>query len=129
MTVSTHPTPTTDAELRAAIDRAVPSKANGTPLAALLASGIGVLVLGMLTTGGVISVDLKNALSIDKGIGPLAGKVVYAYVAYVLSFAVGYAVMRGKDYAPRPFYVATFVLVAGGFLLTFPLFFDLFLPK
>lgn len=113
----------------AAIDSSVPTKTNGTPIAALLASGIGVFILGVLTTGAVISVDLKNALALDKGVGPLAGKVVYACVAYVLSFVVGYAVMRGKDYAPRPFYIATFVLVAGGFLLTFPIFFDLFAPK
>lgn len=130
MTVSTRPTPpTTNAEFRAAIDSAVPSKANGTPLAALLASGIGVFILGVLTTGAVISVDLKNALALDKSIGPLAGKALYACVAYLLSFVVGYAVMRGKNYAPRPLYVATFVLVAGGFLLTFPIFFDLFSPK
>ena len=54
----------------------------------VLCSGIGVFVLGVLTTGAVISADLKNA--------------------------------------PRPFFIATFVLIAFGFLGTLPIFFDLF---
>jgi len=104
-------------------------KTNGTPLSALLSSGIGVFILGVLTTGAVISVDLKNALVLDKAIGPLSGKTVFAVAAYVLAWAVSYFVMRGKNYDARPIFIATFALIAAGFLGTFPIFFDLFAPK
>lgn len=34
--------------------------------------------------------------------------------------------MRGKQYKERPLFIATFVLIALGFLGTFPVFYDLF---
>lgn len=119
----------TDASFKAAAGNVAAPKTNGTPLSALLSSGIAVFILGVLTTGAVISVDLKNALALDKGVGPLAGKTTYTVVAYALSWVLSYFAMRGKDYRPRPFFIATFVLIALGFLGTFPIFFDLFAPK
>ena len=130
MTVAARETkPVTDKDFKATGESVDAPKTNGTPLAALLSSGIGTFVLGALTTGAVISADLKNALVITKPVGPLSGKATYAVAAYLVAWAVAYFVMRGKDYDARPIYIATFVLIAAGFLGTFPLFFDLFAPK
>ncbi len=103
-------------------------KTNGTPLSALLSSGIGVFVLGFLTTFAEANAGFRSSIVLNSGVGPLSGKTTYAVVAWLAAWAITYVVMRGKSYAPRPFYIATFALIAGGFLLTFPLFFDLFAP-
>lgn len=104
-------------------------KPNGPVLAALLASGIGVTVLGVLTTAASASANFANLLKINAAVGPLSGKTIYACAAFFASWVVAAVVMRGKSYNERPFLVTTFVLVAIGILGTFPIFFDLFAPK
>lgn len=127
MTVASRDSKVADAEFKAAIaDVNLPAKTNGTPLSALLSAGIGVFVLGLLTTIAAASAGFANNLKLVGPVGPLSGKVTYAVVAWFAAWLVSYLVMRGKDYAPRPIYIATFVLIAAGFLFTFPLFFDLF---
>lgn len=104
-------------------------KPNGPVLAALLASGVGVTVLGVFTTVAAASADFANLLKINPAVGPLSGKTIYATAAFFASWIVAAVVMRGKSYNERPFFVTTFVLVAIGILGTFPIFFDLFAPK
>lgn len=125
---SKSPQPVTDADFKAAVESTETPKTNGTPLSALLAAGIGVLVLGLNTTLADAAAGFKSAMVIDafKPVGPLAGKTTYAVVAYGVAWAVSYFVMRGKNYTPRPFFIATFVLIALGFLLTFPPGFEFF---
>ena len=128
MTVTTAPQDITDADLQKVIASIEKPIANGPPLAALLASGIGVTVLGLLTTLATASTGIKNALVINAGVGPLSGKTIYAVAAMFASWLVLGVVMRGKRYNERPLFIATFVLIALGILGTFPLFFDLFAP-
>ena len=129
MTVATAtPEQITDADLQkviARIDRPLP---NGPVFAALLASGIGVTVLGLLTTLASASTPIKNALVINAGVGPLSGKTTYAVAAMFVSWLVLGLVMRGKRYNERPLFIATFVLIGLGVLGTFPGFYDLFAP-
>ena len=107
-------------------------KPNGPVLAALLASGIGSTVLGVLTTLSQSHAGFRALMDIDKnlgfnvGVGPLSGKTVYAVAAWLIAWAIAGYVMRGKSYGERPFFIATFVLVAIGLLGTFPLFFENF---
>ena len=104
-------------------------KPNGPVLAALLSSGIGVTILGILTTAAAANASFANLLKINAAVGPLSGKTVYASAAFLASWIVAAVVMRGKSYNERPFLVATFVLIGIGIVGTFPIFFDLFAPK
>lgn len=115
-----------DAEIEKIIAQLDRPKANGPALAALLASGIGAATLGLITTLAEASKLIKDALVLNKSVGPLSGKTTYAVVVYVIAFAVLAIVMRGKQYRERPFFTATFALIAIGILGTFPLFYDLF---
>jgi len=103
-------------------------KPNGPVAAAMLAAGIGCFVLGLMTTLAEASEDVANALRLIPAVGPLSGKVVVGTLAFALSWLVAGLVLRGKNVRFAPFFAATLVLVALGFLLTFPPFFMLFAP-
>lgn len=107
----------------------VADKPNGPVLASLLASGIGVTVLGIVTTLAEANANFANLLKINPSVGPLSGKTIYATAAFFASWLVAGVLMRGKNYDERKFLVATFVLIGIGFVGTFPIFFDLFAPK
>ena len=128
MTLTTTPHDMADTDLQKVIARIDKPIANGPALAALLASGIGVTVLGLLTTLAEASTAIKNALVINAGVGPLSGKTTYAVAAMFVSWLVLGLVMRGKRYDERPLFIAIFVLIGLGVLGTFPLFFDRFAP-
>ena len=118
----------TDGHLRTILDSIDDQKPNGPALAALLAAGVGATALGVFTTLAAWSTDFKNALVIDKGVGPLSGKTTYAVVTYLVAWAILGFVMRGKQYPERPLFITTFALIALGVLGTFPIFYDLFAP-
>lgn len=102
-------------------------RANGPAGAALIAAGIGVFVLGLLTTWAEASESFaQDVLKLDNDVGPLSGKTTFAVVAYVVSWAV-MAPLVWKRNLPWPTVViVTAVLLAAGFLGTFPKFFELF---
>lgn len=118
----------TDKDVRQLIDTLETPKKNGPAFAALLSAGLGSAALGVFTTLAVAITPFKDAMVINKGVGPLSGKTTYAVAVFVLSWIVLAFVMRGKHYPERPLFIATFVLVAIGVIGTFPLFFDLFAP-
>ncbi len=129
MTQTTYRPTSTDPRVDRPLASVEVSKPNGPAMAALLSSGIGVTVLGALTTVAAASADFANALKINAGVGPLSGKTTYAVVAFALSWLVTGIVLRKRDVNEGRFLVATFVLIAIGILGTFPIFFDLFAPK
>jgi hypothetical protein len=105
------------------------TKPNGPAAAAFLAAGIGCFVLGVFTTLAEASTQVADALKLMKEVGPLSGKVIVATLAIVISWIVAYLLLRGKEVKFGQFLAASLVLVALGFLLTFPPFFELFAPK
>lgn len=121
-----------DASVETRADEFDIEKPNGPVLAALLGAGVGSFVLGLFTTLAQSHSGFKALMDIDKnlgfkvGVGPLSGKTGYAVLAFVLTWAIAGLIMRGKNYDARPFYMATFVLIALGLLGTFPLFFENF---
>lgn len=129
MTTQIHDPAITDVRVKDLFAEMGPDKPNGPVLAALLASGIGVTALGVLTTVAEANANFANLLKINAGVGPLSGKTVYATAAFFASWIVAGIIMRGKNYSERTFLMATFVLIGIGILGTFPLFFDLFAPK
>jgi hypothetical protein len=120
MTVIDHPT----AEVASA-ERDLPF---GPVAAVFLAAGIGSLTLGILTTLAEASESFASALEWSKSVGPLIGKTILAVGAFLVSWAILYAVFRGKDPNPKTVFIWTAILLAAGFVLTFPTFFQLFAP-
>src|ERR671910_899104 len=71
----------------------------GPVAAAVLATGIGAFVLGLLTTLNEASTGVHDFLEFDEDVGPLSGKTIIAVIAYLGSWAVGAraAGLRGAE--------------------------------
>ena len=101
-------------------------KPNGPVAAVFLAAGIASLVLGLFVVLNEFSTDINSFLKFDanfglgSGVGPLSGKVTLAIIAFVASWAILFVLWRGKEVDFRRVLIASLVLVALGFLLTFP---------
>jgi hypothetical protein len=113
-------------------DPSAGTRPNGPPAAAVLAAGIGAVVLGLMTTGAVIFEGLADFLRFDEnlgigsGVGPLSGKTIVATLAYLVSF-VGFGIAwRGREVNFRGVFIVAMALLALGFLLTFPPIFEAF---
>ena len=104
-------------------------KPNGPAAAALIAAGIGSLALGVLTVWNEASKDVHDFLELNEGVGPLSGKTVFAILVYVIAWAVLAPIMWRKRLSWAPILAATALLLAGGFIGTFPEFFQLFAPE
>lgn len=120
-----------DTELRTGDTRDghISDKPFGPVAAAFLASGIGAVVLGILTTLAEASEGIKSALEWSKSVGPLMGKTIIAVIAFAVSWVILHVAFRDKDLDPRKVFTWTAVLVGIGFVLTFPTFFQLFAPE
>jgi len=96
---------------------------DGPAAAAILAAGIGMFALGLLTVLSEASTAMHDWLAsweFDQGVGPLAGKTTVAVIVWVLSWIVlGIALWRREVNLKVWFWVAL-VLGALGFLGTFP---------
>jgi hypothetical protein len=98
----------------------------GPVAAAFLASGIGALVLGVLTTLAEASTSINDALQFSDSVGPLSGKTLLAVAAWLVSWAILHAVLRKKNPAPKKIFIWTAVLFGAAVILTFPTFFQAF---
>lgn len=98
----------------------------GPVAAAVLATGIGAFVLGLLTTLSEASTGVHDFLEFDEGVGPLSGKTIIAVIAYFASWAILQGLWRRQNPALRPIVIATAVLIVLGVLGTFPTFFQAF---
>jgi hypothetical protein len=92
----------------------------GPAAAALLASGIGILVIGLMTTGAALSGQLKDALSWYAPAGPLTGKTSVGVLVWLISWAALHRRLAKKDLALRRVFTWTLVLIALGLILVFP---------
>ena len=104
-------------------------KPDGPGAAAMLAAGIGVFVLGFLTTAAVISSSVKDFLlkwEWGQGVGPLAGKTTLASIAFFGSWLVFHLLWRHKDVDIKKVFTIGLVLGLLGALGAFPTFFEAF---
>ncbi|BAS26920.1 hypothetical protein [Limnochorda pilosa] len=99
---------------------------NGPAAAALLASGIGSLVLGLMTTGAVVFHGLGGLLNWWNPAGPLTGKTGIAVLAWLVSWKVLSNRYREQDVDLGRILSVTLWLIVVGLLLTFPPVFELF---
>jgi hypothetical protein len=101
-------------------------KPSGPAAAVVLASGVGTFVLGLFTTLNEASSGMNDFLRFSDDVGPLSGKTVIAGGAFFVAWAVLGFMWRRREVAWRPVLIATVVLLALGFLGTFPTFFEAF---
>jgi hypothetical protein len=101
-------------------------RTNGPALAAVLAAGIGTLVLGVMTTLAEASASLKEWLIFRDPVGPLSGKTTMSVAAWAVSWLVFGVLWRKREWDARTVIVVTAILVGLGFLGTFPAFFERF---
>ena len=104
-------------------------KPDGPGAAAMISAGVGIFVLGFLTTAAVISGTVKSFLlwwEWGQGVGPLAGKSTIAVIAWLISWAILYFLWRHKDVVLKTaFYIGLGLGILGA-IGTFPTFFELF---
>jgi hypothetical protein len=104
-------------------------KPDGPGAAAMVAAGLGIFVLGLMTVLSEASVpthDFLERLAFGRGVGPLAGKTIIAVIAWAVSWAILAAVWRGKDVNIRTWSAFGLALGILGAVGTFPPFFLLF---
>ncbi|OFW66345.1 MAG: hypothetical protein A2Z12_09890 [Actinobacteria bacterium RBG_16_68_21] len=107
----------------------LPDKPDGPGAAAMIAAGVGVFTLGLLTTLAEFWTGLSGFLADfqgSRGVGGLAGKSTLAIVAWLVCWGVLALLWRGKDFDLKLAFRIGLVLGALGALLTFPPFFTLF---
>ena len=99
---------------------------NGPAAAAILSAGVGSAVIGLMTTGAVISAGLKMALNWWSPAGPLTGKTGLGVIAWLVTWVVLHVLWKDKDVPLVRVLVVTLALLALGLLLTFPPVFESF---
>lgn len=98
----------------------------GVASAAFVASGIGCLVIGLMVTGAEMSEGLKNALNWWNPAGPLTGKTGVGVIVWLISWVILHSMWKDKEVEFGKHFTITLILIALGFLLTFPPIFTLF---
>jgi len=100
----------------------------GPVAAAILATGIGIFALGLLTTLSEASTGFADALAWSDDVGPLSGKTIIAVLVYFVSWGILHALWRRQNPNLRPILIAAGVLATLGIVGTFPTFFEAFAP-
>ncbi len=104
-------------------------KPDGPGAAAMIAAGVGIFVLGLLTTLAVISAGVKSFLlwwEWGQGVGPLAGKSTLAVLAWIVVWFILDRMWRKKDVELKSAFYIGLTLGILGAIGTFPPFFELF---
>jgi hypothetical protein len=107
----------------AAIEAEPPS---GPAAALILAGGIAVFCMGLVTTLGEASTDIADALQWNDRVGPLSGKTLITVIVFGLAWALLTALWRRANPSLRSITIASTVLIVLGLVGTFPTFFQAF---
>lgn len=99
---------------------------NGEAAAAIFASGVGCLAMGVFTLFAEASTAVANALNFYGPVGPLSGKSTLAVAVWLVAWVVLHLMWRKKDLDFDKVFWSTLVLIGLSFVLTFPKFFELF---
>ena len=102
---------------------------NGKAAAALLAGGIGALMIGLTTTLGESVAAIGKALNWYSPVGPLSGKTTLSVIIWLVVWAALGNQWKDKDVDFDKIAMIALVLLLLGILGTFPPFFELFVPK
>jgi len=94
--------------------------------AAMIATGIGAISLGFFVILTEMSKSAKDFLTLNAGVGALSGKTTGAVAVWLLAWLVLDRSMRKSKLAFEKAFNLMLLLVAGGLLGTFPIFFKMF---
>ncbi|MFO7644183.1 MAG: hypothetical protein R6W95_07350 [Desulfosarcina sp.] len=108
------------------VKQSASTQIDGRISAAIVASGIGCLVIGLLTTGAVISEGLKNILNWWNPAGPLSGKTSVGVIVWLVTWAIFHFLWKDQEAEVKKTMTITLILIALGFVLTFPPVFEAF---
>ena len=106
--------------------RSLSATVDGAISAAMLSSGIGCLVIGLMTTGAVISERLKSILNWWNPAGPLSGKTSVGVVVWLVAWAILHRAWKGQSTDLRKTMTISLILIALALVLTFPPVFEAF---
>lgn len=101
-------------------------KPNGPAAAAILATGIGATVLGLAVVLAEAMPPIKQALNLVPAVGPLSGKTTVMIVGWLVSWIILGLLWQGKSVRFGRVWTATLLLLAIGFVGTFPVVFEAF---
>jgi hypothetical protein len=123
-------------DMRTDIERApevaeldVEERPDGPAAAAMLAAGIGMFTLGLLTVVSEASTGIHDWLEswdLGRGVGPLAGKTTVSVIVWALSWALLAVGLRDRDVNLKTWFWVAVVLGVLGFIGTFPPVFEAF---
>jgi hypothetical protein len=102
---------------------------NGPGGAAILAAGIGCAAIGVLAFAGDASDAIGKALNFYNPSGTLSGVTTVGIIVWLVSWFALNRAWRERTIPMATINVASFALLAVGFLLTFPPFMDLLQGK
>ena len=108
---------------RLPIETSIP---NGAAVAAILAAAIGSAVLGLIIPISEFLPAFKNALNWYGPVGPLMGKTSVSVIAYVITWIVLHRAWKDRDVEFAGIWKISLILLAIGFIGSFPLFYELF---
>ncbi len=102
---------------------------NGSGAAAILGAGIGCGAIGVLAFWGDVSDSMGKALNWYNPSGTLSGVTTIGILVWLVAWFGLNQMWRGKTVEIMKVNVVAFVLLAVGFLFTFPPFMDLLQGK
>lgn len=99
---------------------------NGPAAAAVLATGAGSALYGIIVLLAESIESFKNAMVLSNTVGPLSGKSTFGVLAWLVVWGLLYALWRNRQVNFERVWLATLALVIVALVLTFPPFFMLF---
>ena len=102
------------------------ARPDGPAAAALIATGIGALVLALMVIVAEANEGFKESIAYSDRVGPLAGKTIWAVVAFAVSWIGLGAAFRGRHIDLRKAAIVAGALLALALVGTFSPFFELF---
>jgi hypothetical protein len=119
----------TSAEIQQPPAPAVPLEAeppSGPAAALILAGGIAVFCMGLVTTLGEASTGIADGLQWNDRVGPLSGKTLITVIVFALAWGILTAIWRRANPPLRTITIISAVLIVLGLVGTFPTFFQAF---
>src|SRR6266508_4500401 len=99
---------------------------SGPAAALILAGGIGVFCMGLVTTLSEASTGIADGLQWNDRVGPLSGKTLITVIVFAIAWALLTALWRRANPPLRSITIASAVLIVLGLVGTFPTFFQVF---
>jgi hypothetical protein len=99
---------------------------SGPAAALILAGGIGVFCMGLVTTLGEASTGIADGLQWNDRVGPLSGKTLITVIVFAAAWALLHTLWRRSNPSLRSITIASAVLIVLGLVGTFPTFFQAF---